>query len=37
VSWVGVFDWNLRNFHGVATPKGGTYNAYIVSDGGEGA
>ncbi|HRU81705.1 MAG TPA: FprA family A-type flavoprotein [Candidatus Methanomethylicus sp.] len=37
VSWVGVFDWNLRNFHGVATPKGGTYNAYIVADGGEGA
>lgn len=30
--WVGAFDWNLRNFHGVATPRGGTYNAYLVID-----
>jgi len=37
VSWVGIFDWNLRNFHGVATPRGGTYNAYIIADGGESA
>jgi len=35
VSWVGVFDWNLRNFHGVWTPRGGTYNSYLVKDGGE--
>ncbi len=31
--WVGIFDWGLRNFHGVATPKGGTYNAYVIVDG----
>ncbi|MEM4406402.1 MAG: FprA family A-type flavoprotein, partial [Candidatus Methanomethylicaceae archaeon] len=30
VFWIGVFDWKLRVFHGIATPKGGTYNAYIV-------
>jgi anaerobic nitric oxide reductase flavorubredoxin len=32
VYWVGVIDWNLRDFHGYATPKGGTYNAYLVVD-----
>ncbi len=32
VFWTGVFDWRLRVFHGIATPKGGTYNSYLVLD-----
>ncbi|MCQ5377333.1 MAG: FprA family A-type flavoprotein [Candidatus Methanomethylicia archaeon] len=32
VFWVGAFDWKLKNFHGVATPRGGTYNAYLIID-----
>ncbi|MCD4821314.1 MAG: FprA family A-type flavoprotein [Methanococcoides sp.] len=32
IYWVGVIDWNLRDFHGYATPKGGTYNAYLIID-----
>ncbi|MDW7733017.1 MAG: FprA family A-type flavoprotein [Methanolobus sp.] len=32
IYWVGVVDWNLRDFHGYETPKGGTYNAYLVVD-----
>jgi len=32
VYWVGAVDWNLRDFHGYATPKGTTYNAYLVVD-----
>ncbi|SET04465.1 Flavorubredoxin [Methanococcoides vulcani] len=32
IYWVGVVDWNLRDFHGYATPKGGTYNAYLIVD-----
>ncbi|MGC8936130.1 MAG: FprA family A-type flavoprotein [Candidatus Methanomethylicaceae archaeon] len=31
VFWIGVFDWKLRVFHGIATPKGGTYNSYLVN------
>jgi flavorubredoxin len=30
ISWVGAIDWNLRDFHGYETPRGTTYNAYIV-------
>ncbi len=30
--WVGVVDWNLRDFHGYTTPRGGTYNAYLIVD-----
>ena len=30
VWWVGGIDWNLRNFHGYSTPRGSTYNAYLV-------
>jgi len=30
VWWVGAIDWNLRDFHGYATPRGSTYNAYLV-------
>lgn len=28
--WVGAIDWNLRDFHGYETPRGTTYNAYVV-------
>lgn len=30
VYWVGAIDWNVRNFHGYCTPKGTTYNAYLI-------
>lgn len=30
VYWVGAIDWNIRYFHGYATLKGTTYNAYLV-------
>lgn len=31
VYWVGVVDWNLRDFHGyAAAPRGTTYNAYLI-------
>jgi flavorubredoxin len=30
VTWVGAVDWNLRDFHGFDTPRGSTYNAYLV-------
>ena len=29
---VGVKDWNLREFHGYETPRGSTYNAYLIVD-----
>ncbi len=29
---VGVKDWNVRNFHGYLTPKGSSYNAYLIMD-----
>ncbi|VVB88199.1 Type A flavoprotein FprA [uncultured archaeon] len=32
VYWVGAVDWNLRDFHGYTTPRGGTYNAYLIID-----
>lgn len=32
VYWVGVIDWELRDFHGYTTPRGSTYNAYLVLD-----
>ena len=30
VWWVGAIDWTLRDFHGYATYRGTTYNAYLV-------
>jgi len=30
VFWVGVIDWNLRDFHGYQTQRGSTYNAFLV-------
>lgn len=32
VWWVGAIDWNLREFHGYRTPRGSTYNAFLVID-----
>jgi len=33
VYWVGAIDWELRNFHGYSTPRGSSYNAYLITDG----
>ncbi len=30
VYWVGAIDWDIRDFHGVTTEQGTTYNAYLV-------
>lgn len=30
VYWVGAIDWTIRDFHGYRTPRGSTYNAYLV-------
>ncbi len=32
VYWVGVIDWDIRNFHGYITQRGTTYNAYLIVD-----
>lgn len=32
IYYVGVVDWNLRNFHGYSIHKGTTYNAYLIVD-----
>jgi len=34
VYWVGVVDWGLRHFHGheLSTPRGSTYNSYLILD-----
>ena len=32
VNWVGVIDWNLRDFHGYVTYRGATYNSYLILD-----
>jgi flavorubredoxin len=29
---VGVFDWNIRDFHGYSTDKGTSYNAFLIVD-----
>ncbi|WP_019177265.1 FprA family A-type flavoprotein [Methanomassiliicoccus luminyensis] len=31
IYWVGAIDWNVRNFHGYTTPRGTTYNAYLIT------
>lgn len=30
VYWVGAIDWTIREFHGYATHRGSTYNAYLI-------
>ncbi len=32
VYFVGAVDWNIRDFHGYSTPRGVTYNAYLIVD-----
>jgi anaerobic nitric oxide reductase flavorubredoxin len=32
IYWVGVIDWNIRDFHGYVTNRGSTYNAYMIQD-----
>lgn len=32
IYWVGGIDWNIRSFHGYSTPRGTTYNAYLIID-----
>jgi flavorubredoxin len=32
IFWVGVIDWNIRDFHGYSTYEGSTYNAYLIMD-----
>ncbi len=32
VNWVGVVDWNLRDFHGYVTDRGTSYNSYLIRD-----
>jgi anaerobic nitric oxide reductase flavorubredoxin len=32
IYWVGVVDWNLRDFHGYTTRRGATYNSYLIQD-----
>ncbi len=32
VYWVGGIDWDVRYFHGYKTPRGTTYNAYLIMD-----
>ena len=31
IYWVGAIDWNIRSFHGYTTPRGSTYNAYLIT------
>ncbi len=32
IYWAGAIDWNMRDFHGYDTPKGTSYNAYLIMD-----
>ena len=32
IFWVGAIDWNIRDFHGYATERGTTYNAFLILD-----
>lgn len=32
IFWVGAIDWAVRDFHGYATPRGTTYNNYLIMD-----
>ncbi len=32
VYWVGAVDWDIREFHGLGTPQGSTYNSYLIVD-----
>jgi len=32
IYWVGAIDWNMRDFHGYITPRGTTYNNFLIMD-----
>ncbi len=32
VYWVGAIDWAVRDFHGYETPRGTSYNNYLIMD-----
>ncbi|MEM4748050.1 MAG: FprA family A-type flavoprotein [Archaeoglobaceae archaeon] len=32
IFWVGVLDWDERDFHNFQTPRGLTYNSYLIID-----
>ena len=32
IYWVGIADWNLKDFHKYTSQRGGTYNAYLIID-----
>ena len=32
IYWVGVVDWNIRDFHGYITNRGTQYNSYLIKD-----
>ena len=32
IYWVGAIDWNGRNFHGYETPRGTSYNSFLILD-----
>ncbi|MCS7123863.1 MAG: flavodoxin domain-containing protein [Candidatus Bathyarchaeota archaeon] len=32
IFWVGIVDWDVRDFHGYLTEHGTTYNAYLIVD-----
>ncbi len=32
IFWVGVVDWNIRDFHDYSTNRGSSYNAYLITD-----
>jgi flavorubredoxin len=32
IFWVGAVDWAVRDFHGYETPRGTTYNNYLILD-----
>jgi len=32
IYWVGAIDWAIRDFHGYITPRGSTYNNYLIVD-----
>ena len=32
IYWVGAIDWAVRDFHGYETPRGTSYNNYLIID-----
>ena len=32
IYWVGAIDWAVRDFHGYETPRGTSYNNYLIKD-----